>query len=858
MQGSFSSIVDFYTVLDKLIPRLNDDPTVREGLLAAKLLLRFRYHDFDGELNLDLTGERIGWATAKAVAGSPLPDVEFILDTDTANEFFNGALNVPLALATRRIVAKGSITKALKLLPAIKPVFDIYRSLLREIGRADLIVQKKQAASRAVRGTGLFKRLGAIIRLRGRANHLKKDPRPALPIRNASEPLPAMKFNEHALPKDLGLLKIEMLRRMLLIRRFEESLADAFASGELRTEAIHLSIGQEAAAVGACFALNTDDWINTTHRGHGHILAKGADAKRVMAEIFGREVGVCRGRGGSMHVIDLPCGVMGSNGIVGAGLLLADGCGWSAQYRKTGQVSAVFFGDGATNQGMFHEACNFAAVVKLPVIFVCENNLYGEFTAFADHCAVESVSVRSAAYGIPAQRVDGNDVLAVYEAMKTAVDRARRGEGPTLLECVTYRWHGHMEGETAAYRSEAEIEAWKEKCPIVRFERALIDDRILAESTARRLREETTAAIDEALQFAREAKDPAPDDALCEVYAPEPPEVLAGDFELTPSGPTKSMSIAINEAIAEEMTRDETVVLLGEDVRLGGYFGVTVGLVERFGKARVVDTPISEYAIVGAAVGAAATGLRPICEILFSDFLTTCADPLVNQAAKLRYMSGGQNQAPLVLRTPVGGYIGMAAQHSQCLEGIFAGLPGLIVCAPSDAYSAKGILKSAIRSSNPVLFFEHKLLYADTSTVPEADYILPLGKARIRRRGKHVTVVGILYGAGLAMAAAEQLEADGVSCEVIDPVTLYPLDVETLAASLRRTGRLLVVEEAHESFGFGARIVSELAETSWDALRAPPVRVAALNAPIPYSKPLELAVLPDVGRVVAANRSLVD
>jgi pyruvate/2-oxoglutarate/acetoin dehydrogenase E1 component len=441
--------------------------------------------------------------------------------------------------------------------------------------------------------------------------------------------------------------------------------------------------------------------------------------------------------------------------------------------------------------------------------------------------------------------------------MQTAVGRARRGEGPTLLECMTYRWHGHMEGETALYRSAAEVEEWKGKCPIVRFERALIEDGTLNADAARQLREEAAAAIDQALRFAREAKDPSPVEALSEVYAPEPFELLAGGFELAPSGPPKSMSVAVNEAIAEEMARDEAVVLLGEDVRLGGYFGVTVGLVERFGKARVLDTPISENAIVGAAVGAAATGLRPICEILFSDFVTTCADPLVNQAAKLRYMSGGQNQAPLVMRTPVGGFIGMAAQHSQCLEGLFAGVPGLIVCAPSDAYSAKGILKSAIRSNNPVLFFEHKLLYADASAVPEAECLLPLGKARIRRRGEHATVVGILYGASLAMAAAEQAEANGISCEVIDPVTLYPLDVETLVDSVRRTGRLLVVEEAHESFGFGARIVAAVVEAAWDALRAPPTRVAALEAPIPYSKPLELAVLPDVGKVVAALRSLV-
>ena len=844
----FQTVDDLFSIFDRLVERLNESPAVRDGLTASNLVLLYRLSDFEADLWVDLRGERIRLLRGDQAADAPDPDVRFILTTDTLHEFWNGRLNVPIAFASRKIVAKGSIPQALKLLPVLKPAFAIYRELLTQMGRQDLILSKAPPRKKI----GWWKRLGRARPTKSRTDLPKT---PALPQRAQDVPEP-IRFAPDDRTDDPVERKIRMLRTMRLIRAFEQHLATAFAAGELRTEMIHLSIGQEAVAVGACLALRPSDWINTTHRGHGHILAKGADPGRVMAELYGREQGVCRGRGGSMHVIDLARGVMGSNGIVGAGLLLANGAAWSSQRLASDQVSVVFFGDGATNQGMFHEACNFAKVFNLPVVFVCENNLYGEFTPFSEHCASKSVIDRAGAYAMAAEQVDGNDVTAVYEAMQRAVKRARTDGGPTLLECLTYRWHGHMEGEPTGYRTDDEIAAWKARCPIARFERQLIEQGVLDENRAAELTREANEQIERAVQFAREAPDPDPADAFQDVYAPESPQVLQGDFPVESDGPLKSISTAINEAIAEEMTRDATVVMLGEDVRLGGYFGVSAGLAERFGNDRVLDTPISENAIVGAAVGAAATGLRPICEILFSDFLTTCADPVVNQAAKLRYMSGGQNRVPLVLRTPVGGYIGAAAQHSQCFEPLFVGIPGLIVCAPADAFCAKGILKSAIRSDNPVLFFENKLLYAESAPVPDEDYLLPLGRARVRRTGSDITVVGILYGAYLADLAAVELEGEGIGCEVIDPVTLYPLDLATLVESVCKTGRLAVVEEGHAGFGMGARIVAAVVEAAWDALRAAPVRICAGEAPVPYSKPLETVVLPGIETVVRALRHL--
>ena len=308
-------------------------------------------------------------------------------------------------------------------------------------------------------------------------------------------------------------------------------------------------------------------------------------------------------------------------------------------------------------------------------------------------------------------------------------------------------------------------------------------------------------------------------------------------------------SQALLEALTEEFERDESVYLLGEDVTTGGYFSVTSGLVQQFGTERVIDTPISEYAIVGAAVGAAMTGKRPVAEILFSDFLTTCADPLINQAAKLRYMSGGQYRIPLVVRTPGGGGLGMAAQHSQSLEALLTGIPGLIIVAPGNPYDAKGLLKAAIRSNNPVVFFENKLLYLTTGKVPKEDYIVPLGCAEVKRVGDDVTLVSIGAVLERAFLAAELLAADGVSVEIVDVRTLVPLDLPTIVASVKKTGRLVTLEDGPQSHGFGSEIVALVVENVLKALKSPPRRIASLDIPIPYNTQLENATYPTPERI---------
>lgn len=314
-----------------------------------------------------------------------------------------------------------------------------------------------------------------------------------------------------------------LLKRMMVIRAFEETAGKLFYKGQI-PGFVHLSVGQEGTSVGVCAALNDTDYIGTTHRGHGHIIAKGVDLKRMMAELFGKVDGFCQGKGGSMHVFDKSKGVLGANGIVGGGIPILTGGALSAKLEKKGRVAVSFFGDGATNEGAFHEALNLAAVWKLPAVYVCENNQYGEFTSTADATAVTVIAKRAASYDIPGVTVDGNDIEAVHAAASEAVDRARKGLGPTLLECLTYRWHGHFHGEeallgTKGYRDKEEVERWKALCPIVQYKKKLLDSKVMTQSEIDAMEKSAQGEVDEAVEFAKKSPFPPAEAALEDVYA---------------------------------------------------------------------------------------------------------------------------------------------------------------------------------------------------------------------------------------------------------------------------------------------------------------------------------------------------
>ena len=647
---------------------------------------------------------------------------------------------------------------------------------------------------------------------------------------------------------------LALYRTMLRIRRFDERVTELFNEGAIKGTA-HSCVGQEAVAAGACAALRPSDAIVSHHRGHGHCLAKGADMRRMMAELMGRIDGYCRGLGGSMHIADLALNILGANGIVGAGIGIGTGAALAAQLRGGDDVVLVFFGDGAANEGIFHEALNIASLWNLPVIYVCENNQFALSTRMDQSTACDTLAERAAAYRMPGVRVDGNDAQAVQASVAQAVERARAGAGPSLIEALTWRVGDHsMRANLPRYRTAEEESQWQARDALARMEerlhRAGCEAMLLQQVAV-----EVEAELKAAEAFARASREPLLADLADAVTAPHRsvPEPLAD----TPR--ELDYAAAIREALEQAMAEDERVFLIGEDVaKIGGIFGASRGLLARFGPERVRDTPISEQGIAACAVGAAISGCRPVVEIQIFDFVTLMMDMIVNQAAKLRFMLGGKATVPIVFRGPQGGGIRLAAQHSQCLESWFMHVPGLVVLAPSSPFEAKGLLMAAIRDDNPVVFLEHKLLYVrGKSRVPEAPYEIPIGRAAIRRHGEHCTVVATLAMVDKALAAARTLEREGISIEVIDPRTLRPLDVPAIIASVKRTSRLVIAHEGWKSAGFGAEVAALTAEYALDWLDAPIVRIGSLDMPMPYNDKLEQAVMPSQQQIEAAVRALV-
>ena len=646
-----------------------------------------------------------------------------------------------------------------------------------------------------------------------------------------------------------------LYRTMLRIRRFDEGVIDLFKEGLVKGTA-HSYVGQEAVAAGACATLGKDDFVVSHHRGHGHCIAKGASLAKMMAELMGRVTGYCKGLGGSMHIADLDLNILGANGIVGAGIGIGTGAALSNKMRGNGAVGIAFFGDGATNEGIFHECLNIGSLWKLPVVYLCENNQYGLSTSIKDSTSIDRVSKRSAAYSMPGVTVDGNDVLAVNAAVQEAVARARKGDGPTLIEAMTYRYGDHsMRANLPSYRTDDELSEWRKRDSIARFEDLLQSKHKFKTETFERIRAEVEAELAAAREFAIASPEPTLQDMENAVYAPH----------YTPSEPKPAVSRelsfaeAIKEAIGQEMERDPRVFVLGEDIgKIGGIFAATRGLIEKFGPERLRDTPISEAAIAACAVGSAITGMRPIAEVQIFDFITHMMDMIVNQSAKFRFMLGGKPTVPLVIRGPQGGGIRLAAQHSQSLEAWFTHVPGLVVLAPSSPYEAKGLLTSAIREDNPVIFLEHKMLYVGKKAlVPEEPYAIPIGKAVVKRYGRDVTLVATMAMVETALQAATRLEDEGIDVEVIDPRTLRPLDEDAIIDSVKKTSRLVIAHEGWKRWGFGAEVAAMVAEKAIDWVDAPILRVGARDTPMPYNDKLERLVIPSADDIVEAVRSVV-
>ena len=647
----------------------------------------------------------------------------------------------------------------------------------------------------------------------------------------------------------------EQLKTMLRIRLFEEKCAEAYTQEKIRGF-LHLYDGEEAVAAGIIPLLEPQDRLVATYREHGHALARGVPMGAVMAEMYGKSEGCAGGRGGSMHLFSKDHNFYGGNAIVGGGLPMAVGLALADKMQGSDAVTACFFGEGAVAEGEFHESLNLASLWDLPLLFVCENNGYAMGTALDISEAETDISAKARSYDMTSEIVDGMDVVAVEAAARRALQTIAKTKEPYFLECRTYRFRPHSMFDAQLYRDKAEVAKWREKGPIVRFQNWATESGLLHEADIVDMKSEVMAEITEAIAFAEAGTD-EPVESLDRF-------VMAPDRPAPPEIPTPGKMIqttyrdAMKSAIADAMTRDDRVFLMGEDVgRYGGCYAVSKGLLDQFGADRIRDTPLSESGFTGAGIGAAIAGMRPIVEVMTVNFSLLALDQIMNTAATLRHMSNNQFGVPVVIRMATGAGKQLAAQHSHSLEGWYAHIPGLRILAPATLEDARGMLWTALQDPDPVLIFENVMLYNMAGEIAENAGPVDIDRAVVRRAGDDITLV--TYGVSLfkTLDAAESLAGDGISAEVIDLRSLRPLDMDTIRASVARTHRVLIVDEGWRSGSLSAEIGMRLAEDSFFDLDAPPARVCSAEVPIPYARQLEQAALPRTEAIIAAVKQLM-
>jgi 2-oxoisovalerate dehydrogenase E1 component len=633
-------------------------------------------------------------------------------------------------------------------------------------------------------------------------------------------------------------------------------------------------MGHEAVQVAAAFAMKPGrDWAYPYYRGQSLCLGFGMTAKECLLSFLARgDDPNSGGRQMPQHYGHKDLNIPTQSSPTGTQFLQAVGCAMASQ-RDAGvgangngavdlEVTVVTAGDGTTSQGDFHEALNWAARAKAPVIFLIEDNGYAISVPVADQTPGGKVANLGRGYDdLDTVEVDGCDFLASYEAMQTAVARARSGQGPSLIVADVVRLLPHSSSDDQRkYRPEDELTADKARDPVAAMRKLIVDRGIKSDAEMDALDAELKAAVDEAADEAEAAPMPARGTAQDHVWSDEPEPAYV---EPAQDGDELVLVDAINRALAEELERDPKMMVFGEDVagKKGGVFTATRGLTDRFGEGRVFNSPLAESSIVGVAVGLALRGYTPVPEIQFGDYVWTAMMQIRNELATIRYRSNGAWKCPAVVRIPIGGYIHGALCHSQNIESFFAHVPGLKIALPSTALDAYGLLKAAIRGDDPVLFLEHKGLYRQNhakSVLPSDDWVLPFGKAAVRREGDDLTVV--TYGAMVqrSLQAISKLEDEGFSVEVIDLRTLNPVDWDTIVASVEKTGKALVVQEDCRFVGYGAEIAAEITERCFTSLDGPVRRLAGKDTPVPFNWDLEEEILPQIHDIEAAIRDLAN
>jgi 2-oxoisovalerate dehydrogenase E1 component len=604
-------------------------------------------------------------------------------------------------------------------------------------------------------------------------------------------------------------------------------------------------IGQEAIAVGATMALQDDEWIMPLHRNLGVFTSRNMPLHKLFKQWQGSQDGYSKGRERSFHFGSKEHHICGMISHLGPQLAIADGVALAHKLKKENKVSLAFTGEGGTSEGDFHEALNVAAVWDLPVIFIIENNGYGLSTPVSEQYRCAQLSDRAKGYGMESVVIDGNNVLSVYDTVKGVREYSIKNQKPYLIECMTFRMRGHEEASGTKYVPQHLFEEWSFKDPIKNFETFLIAGRVLSTEDIENIREEQKQKIESELKIGFDSKPIVvkTEDELRDLYAQRStvydPWSMTTDYSLSAIHTKRELRFidAIKEALHQSMKQHSNLVLMGQDIaEYGGAFKITEGFISEFGRERVRNTPLCESAIVGACLGMSLEGFKTVMEMQFADFVSVGFNQIVNNLSKIHYR-WGQN-ADVVIRMPTGAGVGAGPFHSQSNEAWFVHTPGLKVVYPSTPADAKGLLIAAINDPNPVMYFEHKALYRSVSgQVPEEYFEIEIGKARQVQTGNEISIIA--YGAGVHWAEDYASEHTNISFDILDLRTLLPLDYDAIAASVKRTGKVLLLHEDTMIGGIGGEIAAWIAEHCFEYLDAPVMRCASLDTPVPFNIELE-------------------
>ena len=633
-------------------------------------------------------------------------------------------------------------------------------------------------------------------------------------------------------------MQLKLYQRMLKPRLIEEKMLILLRQGKITKW--FSGIGQEAIAVGVTSALRPDEYILPMHRNLGVFTSRNIPLHRLFSQWQGKGSGFTNGRDRSFHFGTQEYKIVGMISHLGPQLGVADGIALADLLKQNNKVTAVFTGEGGTSEGDFHEALNLAAVWNLPVLFCIENNGYGLSTPTNEQYRCENLADKGIGYGMESHILEGNNILEVYSQVDFICQSMRKNPRPVLLEFKTFRMRGHEEASGTKYVPQQLLDTWEEKDPIVNFENFLLEEKILSPHLIETFKNEIYAEIDYDLKKAFAENEVEVDETkeLKDVYK---------DFDyqqINHNSITKNIRLvdAVSQGLKQSMERHKNLVVMGQDIAdYGGVFKITEGFVEAFGKDRVRNTPICESAVVSAAMGLSINGIKSVVEMQFADFVSTGFNPVVNYLAKVHYRWG--EHADVVIRMPCGAGMGAGPFHSQTNEAWFTKTPGLKVVYPAFPYDAKGLLATAINDPNPVLFFEHKGLYRNIyQDVPEDYYTLPFGKASLMREGTDITVVS--YGLGVHWALEALNDNPDIKADMIDLRTLQPMDMDAIYASVKKTGKLIILQEDSLFGGVGSDISALVVENCFEYLDAPVKRVASLETPIPFAKNLENNYLP--------------